>query len=125
MRDRVKIVQFKKPKLYGPEKCPIYFHLLWIGKFNPRFTRHIIQNMQFCYFSANPQPIFTSQLILKSIYVFFTTPIIIITNVSVMLNILIELIRLWRLGLVITCQLRFVKSSEKICIHFIILLVLI
>lgn len=103
------IAQYNKPKLYGPEQCPVYLQLAWTDEVRTGFAR------QFKVCSPIFYSIYCLFSLLKAICknVLMLLQLSIFTNVSEMQNILAEPFRGQRPGLISTCQLRSVEGGVK------------
>lgn len=53
-----KITQFRKPKRFGPEKCPVYLRLSWIGETDISFAKKISTSITQRDFPANSREMF-------------------------------------------------------------------
>ena len=57
------MTRFKnKNKTFGPQKCPVYFRLPWIGSASQSFAERIASSVYRCYHTVNLQPIFTTRM---------------------------------------------------------------
>ena len=54
-----KIAQFSTLKRFGPEKCPVYWKVPWIGKPSTNLEKEIKTAVESCYGSANTRLVFT------------------------------------------------------------------
>ena len=59
-----KIAQFSTLKRFGPEKCPIYLRVPWIGKPSIILEKEVKTAMESCYGSINTCLLFTSKCML-------------------------------------------------------------
>ena len=59
-----KIAQFSMPKRFGPEKCPVYLRILWIGKASIGLDKNVKTAVESCYGSVTTRVVFTSKRIL-------------------------------------------------------------
>ena len=55
-----KIAQFSMPKRFGPEKCPVYLRVLWIGKASIGLDKNVKMAVESCYGSVATRVLFTS-----------------------------------------------------------------
>ena len=55
---------FSMPKRFGPEKCPVYLKVPWIGKAFIRFDKNVKTAVENCYSSVTTRVFFTSKLML-------------------------------------------------------------
>ena len=63
---RNRITVFNKIKQASVPRCPVYYHLHWLGGISDRFAMQISQIVQDCYFSANVWVVFNT----KPIWIF-------------------------------------------------------
>ena len=56
-----KIAQFFMPKRFGPEKCPIYLRVPWIGKASISLDKNVKMAVESCYGSVTTRVVFTSK----------------------------------------------------------------
>lgn len=61
-----KIVQFQKPAVSGPKKCPVYLHLPWLGNVSTKFEMQIKTAVKRCYFAVEPNIIFKTRQLLPA-----------------------------------------------------------
>ena len=50
-----KIASFSAVQKFGPQKCPVYLKLPWIGNTSLRFESQIRQAISKCFFAVNPR----------------------------------------------------------------------
>ncbi len=63
-----KITSFSADKKYGPQKCPVYLEMQWIGNVSLQFEDQINKTItKCCCDAANPRLIFRTQKVLPSI----------------------------------------------------------
>ena len=62
-----KIAQFFILKRFGPEKCPVYLRVPWIGKPSTNLEKEVKTAVGNCYGSVNTRLIFTSKRVLPVI----------------------------------------------------------
>ena len=60
--------QFRKHSIEGPQRCPIYLKLLWIGETSVTFEKKIKSSILNCFSTVQPQVIFTTRRILPAIH---------------------------------------------------------
>jgi len=63
-----KITQFQEQSEEGPQKCPVYLCLLWIGKVSLKFEKQTKSAIKECYNAVQPRIMFSTKKILPSIY---------------------------------------------------------
>ena len=63
-----KIGLFNRKPNKGPQKCPVYLKLLWIGKISLNFEKRIKIAINRCYQAVEPRIIFTARKILPAIH---------------------------------------------------------
>ena len=56
-----KIAQFSTLKRFGPEKCPVYLRISWIGKPSTNFKNEVKTVAESCYSSVYTRLVFTSK----------------------------------------------------------------
>ena len=59
-----KIAQFSILKRFGPEKCPVYLRVPWIGKPSTNLEKEVKTDVESCYGSVSTRLIFTSKRML-------------------------------------------------------------
>ena len=59
-----KIAQFSTLKRFGPEKCPVYLRVPWIGKPSTNLEKQVKTAVESCYGSVNTRLVFTSKRVL-------------------------------------------------------------
>ena len=59
-----KIAQFSMPKRFGPEKCPVYLRVPWIGKSSIGLDKNVKTAVESCYGSVTTRVVFTSKRML-------------------------------------------------------------
>ena len=52
------------PKQFGPEKCPVYLRVLWIGKASFALDKNVKTAVESCYGSVTTRVVFTSKRML-------------------------------------------------------------
>ena len=61
-----KIRQFGEPKIFGPNKLPIYLKIPWIGEVTTRFTDKVKRAVTRCFRSINPRIIYKTRNVLPA-----------------------------------------------------------
>ena len=59
-----KIAQFSTLKRFGPEKCPVYLRVPWIGKPSTNLEKEVKTAVESCYGSVSTRLVFTSKRML-------------------------------------------------------------
>ena len=59
-----KIAQFSTLKRFGPEKCPVYLRIPWIGKPSTNLEKEVKTAVESCYGSVSIRLVFTSKRML-------------------------------------------------------------
>ena len=59
-----KIAQFSTLKRFGPEKCPVYLRIPWIGKPSTNLKKEVKTAVESCYGSVSTRLVFTSKCML-------------------------------------------------------------
>ena len=59
-----KMNQFRRPTQFGPKKCPVYLHLLWLGNVSLRYEMQIKTAVKRCYFAVEPCIVYTTRQLL-------------------------------------------------------------
>ena len=57
---REKIGNFSADVKFGPQKCPVYLKLPWIGDSSLRFESQIKQAITNCFFAVNPRIVYST-----------------------------------------------------------------
>ena len=56
--------QFHTSSKFGPEKCPVYLYLPWIGSVSNRFEKQVTSSVKHCHLSVEPHVVYkTNQLL--------------------------------------------------------------
>ena len=56
--------QFHTSPKIGPEKCPVYLHLPWLGPVSNRFEKQVTSSVKHCYLAVEPYVVYkTNQLL--------------------------------------------------------------
>ena len=58
------IAQFSTTKRFGPEKCPVYLRVPWIGKPSTNLEKEVKTAMESCYGFVSARLVFTSKRML-------------------------------------------------------------
>ena len=61
-----KMNQFRRPTQFGPEKCPVYLHLPWLGNVALRYEMQIKTAVKRCYFAVEPCIVYTTRQLLPA-----------------------------------------------------------
>ena len=61
-----KIAQFSTAKRFGPEKCPVYLRVPWIGSAFQQLEHQVKSAVQNCYGAVSPRLIFSTQCMLPA-----------------------------------------------------------
>ena len=65
---RNKIARFNLEPKEGPQKCPVYLRLPWIGKISLKFETQIKSAVQKCYGAVDPRILFSTRKLLPAIH---------------------------------------------------------
>ena len=60
-----KIARFSTLKRFGPEKCPVYLRVPWIGKPSTNLEKEVKTVVESCYGSVSTRLVFMSKLMLS------------------------------------------------------------
>ena len=52
--------------MFGPEKCPVYLKLPWIGTASSNFENKISQAITSCFYAVKPRMVYNTRAILPS-----------------------------------------------------------
>ena len=63
-----KIARFNRKPKGGPQKCPVYLKLPWIGKISLKFKKQTKTAINGCYQAVEPRIIFTMRKIFPAIH---------------------------------------------------------
>ena len=56
--------QFHNSPNFGPEKCPVFLHLPWLGLVSNRFEKQVTSSVKLCYLTVEPHVVYkTNQLL--------------------------------------------------------------
>ena len=57
---------FAAEKTFGPEKCPVYLKLPWIGIVSSKFENQINKAITFCFYAVKPRVVYNTRVMLPS-----------------------------------------------------------
>ena len=63
----LKIASFSAIQKFGPQNCPVYLKLQWIGNTSLRFESQIRQAIPKCFFAVNPRIVYSTRRALPSV----------------------------------------------------------
>ena len=63
-----KLARFQSFSKFGPNKCPVYLKLLWIGNISLKFENKIKFFVKHCFRAVEPRVLFSTRKILPSIH---------------------------------------------------------
>ena len=52
--------------MLGPEKCPVYLKLPWIGNVSSKFENQINKAITSCFYAVKPRVVYNTRVILRS-----------------------------------------------------------
>ena len=61
-----KLANFAAEKPCGPEKCPVYLKLLWIGNVSSEFEDQVSKAITSCYYAVKPCVVYNTRVMLPS-----------------------------------------------------------
>ena len=61
-----KLANFAAGKTFGPEKCPVYLKLPWIGNVSSKFENQISTAITCCYYAVKPCVLYNTRVMLTS-----------------------------------------------------------
>ena len=61
-----KLANFAAEKPFGPEKCPVYLKLPWIGNVSSKFENQISKAITSCYYAVKPCVVYNTRVMLPS-----------------------------------------------------------
>ena len=61
-----KLANFAAGKTFGPEMCPVYLKLPWIGNVSSKFENQISKAITFCYYAVKPRVVYNTRVMLPS-----------------------------------------------------------
>ena len=62
-----KVANFVSNKRFGPEKCPVYLKMPWVGDVSLKYENQIKKAINFCFHTVNPRVVYNTRVILPSI----------------------------------------------------------
>ena len=57
---------FAAKKSFGPEKCPVYLKLPWIGNVSSKFENQISKAITSCHYAVKPPVVYNTRVMLPS-----------------------------------------------------------
>ena len=64
---REKVANFVSNKRFGPEKCPVYLKVPWIGDISLKYENQIKKAINFCFYTVKPRVAYNTRVILPTI----------------------------------------------------------
>ena len=61
-----KLASFAAEKLFGPEECPVYLKLPWIGNVSSKFENQINKAITSCYYVVKSRVVYNTRVMLPS-----------------------------------------------------------
>ena len=61
-----KKLKFVAEKTFGPEKCPVYLKLPWIGNVSSKFENQINKAIISCFYAVKPRVVYSTRVMLPS-----------------------------------------------------------
>ena len=61
-----KLANFAAEKTFGPEKCPVYQKLPWIGNVSSKFENQINKGITSCFYAVKPRVVYNTRVMLPS-----------------------------------------------------------
>ena len=61
-----KLANFAAEKPCGPEKCPVYLKLLWIGNVSSTFENQINKAITSCFYAVKPRMVYNNKVMIPS-----------------------------------------------------------
>ena len=61
-----KLANFTSEKPFGPEKCPVFLKLPWIGNVSSKFEKQINKAITCCFYTVKPRVVYTTRVMLPS-----------------------------------------------------------
>ena len=58
--------QFRRPTHFSPKKCPVYFHLPWLGNVSIRYEMQVKIAAKHCFFAVEPSIVYTIRQLLPA-----------------------------------------------------------
>ena len=63
-----KLANFAAEKTFGPEKCPVYLKLPWIGNVSSKFENQINKAITSCFYDVKPRVVYSTGVLLQRSY---------------------------------------------------------
>ena len=60
------LANFPAEKAFGPEKCPVYLKLPWIGKVSSKYENQISKAITSCYYAVKSRVVYNTRVMLPS-----------------------------------------------------------
>ena len=57
-----KLANFAAEKTFGPEKCPVYLKLPWIGNVSSKFENQINKAITSCFYAVKPRVVYSTRV---------------------------------------------------------------
>ena len=61
-----KLANISSEKQLGPEKCPVYLKLPWIGNASSKFENQINKAITSCFYAVKPRAVYNTRVMLPS-----------------------------------------------------------
>ena len=61
-----KLASFAAEKTFGPERCPVYLKLPWIGNVSLKFENQINKAITSCFYAVKPRVVYSTRVMLPS-----------------------------------------------------------
>ena len=61
-----KLANISSEKQFGPEKCPVYLKLPWIGNVSSKFENQINKAIIYCFYAVEPRAVYSTRGMLPS-----------------------------------------------------------
>ena len=61
-----KLANISSEKRFGPEKCPVYLKLPWIGNVSSKFENQINKAITSCFYAVKPRAVYNTRVMLPS-----------------------------------------------------------
>ena len=65
-RFHIYLATFAAEKTFGPEKCPVYLKLPWIGNVSSKFENQINKAITSCFYAVKPNVVYSTRAMLPS-----------------------------------------------------------
>ena len=62
----LKLANFAAEKPIGPEKCPLFLKLPWIGNVSSKFENQVSKAITSCYYAVKPRVVYKTRVMLPS-----------------------------------------------------------